>query len=167
VVAGDGEVPHPAGPVFGCVAAECGGGGAGGGVQVGAVFEGGGLTHRWAVASQKRWLLVVMTVVWFRPGPSGCSGWCRGGPGTAETVSAVVLPVLVLVTRTLSPVFSLLMATRAPDAVRTLVLAVKNSPTTTAAVQDSAILVSDSHDPTATARSRNLIGLLVSRWVSK
>jgi hypothetical protein len=42
VVAGDGEVPHPAGAVLGVMAAEGGGGGAAGGAEVGAVFEGGG-----------------------------------------------------------------------------------------------------------------------------
>src|SRR6266550_6474566 len=43
VVAGDGEVPHPAGPVPGGVAAEGGGGAACGGAQAGAVLQGGGL----------------------------------------------------------------------------------------------------------------------------
>jgi hypothetical protein len=65
------------------------------------------------------------------------SWWTR----TAETVPAVVLPVLVLVARTFSPIFSLLMATSAPEAVRTLVLAVKDSPPPSA-VQDSAVLPS-------------------------
>ena len=43
VVAGDGEVPHPAGPVAGRVAAGDGGGAACGGAQAGAVAEGAGL----------------------------------------------------------------------------------------------------------------------------
>src|SRR5712691_1710505 len=43
VVAGDGEVPHPAGPVPGGVAAKHSGGAADGGAQAGAVFQGGGL----------------------------------------------------------------------------------------------------------------------------
>jgi hypothetical protein len=43
VVAGDGEVPHPPGPVLRRVAAQHGRGAACGGAQVGAVAEGGGL----------------------------------------------------------------------------------------------------------------------------
>ena len=54
------------------------------------------------------------------------------------TAWPVVLPVFVLVARTFSPTFSLLMATSAPDAVRTLVVAVKDMPPQEAARRSSA-----------------------------
>jgi hypothetical protein len=136
VVAGDGEVPHPAGVLAGCPSAgddrgvatvRC--------AQAGAVPQGPGLDPELAGAvpagDQNRWLLVVpMTAVlpWPRMVRSyrSLSWWTS----TAATASGWVLPVLVLVASTISPARSDEIGTALPLASRTRVPAVKLDPPT-------------------------------------
>jgi hypothetical protein len=113
VAAGDGQVPHPPGGDGGVVPAEGSGGGAGGGAQAGAVLEGGGLDPAVVPGVEEQVIA----------GGVDDRGPVRGGDAQVVQVavmtdqdsrdgSALVLPVAVFVARTLSPLRSLLIATR-------------------------------------------------------